>query len=149
MCIIVDNNVVRRVLVVDDDPDLGGLHDCLVGAKLPRVRMVYCRELLREYGGNRDVLRIVLALDRAGRARAAPETAVRAEEARLRSQGTLRSNDYHIVALARTTGVRLLCSDDGDLWKDFNDKALLDHPRGKVYTRRRHRGLLVEACGHL
>ena len=45
-----------------------------------------------------------------------------------------RSDDSHVVAVARLSGARLLYSHDGDLQQDFKDKDLIDNPRGKVYT---------------
>ena len=45
-----------------------------------------------------------------------------------------RSDDPHVVAVARLSGARLLYSHDGDLQQDFRDKDLIDNPRGKVYT---------------
>ena len=48
-----------------------------------------------------------------------------------------RSNDQHIIALAHVGGARLLYSNDGDLHDDFDDKGLIDNPRGKVYSTRK------------
>ena len=45
-----------------------------------------------------------------------------------------RSNDPHIIALARLSGTRLLYSNDRALQKDFKDKNLIDRPRGTVFT---------------
>ena len=44
------------------------------------------------------------------------------------------SDDEHIIALAQISGARLLYSKDKRLAKDFTNKALIDEPRGKVYS---------------
>lgn len=58
----------------------------------------------------------------------------------------IRSNDPHIIALARAKGVRLLYTGDGDLANDFKDKSLIDRPRGKVYSRASHAHLLTRSA---
>lgn len=44
-----------------------------------------------------------------------------------------RSDDHHMIALARLGGARLLYSNDRDLHQDFKNKNLIDKPRGKIY----------------
>lgn len=46
----------------------------------------------------------------------------------------IQSDDLHILALAQISGARLLYSADRDLHADFTNKALIDRPRGKVYS---------------
>ena len=60
-----------------------------------------------------------------------------------------RSNDSHVIALARISGARLLYSNDLDLHKDFKNPRIINKPRGRVYTTgennditRTHRTLL-------
>ena len=62
-----------------------------------------------------------------------------------------RSDDEHIIALARLSGARLLYSKDRDLHQDFKNKRLIDDPRGKIYSTltstnftRDHRDLLQD-----
>ena len=45
-----------------------------------------------------------------------------------------RSNDPHILALAVVSGARLLYSNDRPLQQDFTNPALINQPRGKVYS---------------
>ena len=45
-----------------------------------------------------------------------------------------KSDDLHILALARVSGARLLYSNDKNLQADFKNKELIDNPRGKVYS---------------
>ena len=60
-----------------------------------------------------------------------------------------RSNDSHVIALARISGARLLYSNDLDLHKDFKNPRIINEPRGRIYTTvknnditRAHRTLL-------
>ena len=58
-------------------------------------------------------------------------------EAKLKNLN-LKSNDIHILALAKAGNVKLLCSNDVHLHKDF--KGVI---HGKVYKDRRHSKLLI------
>lgn len=55
---------------------------------------------------------------------------------KIKTSASYRSDDPHILALAQVSGARLLYSNDIDLQRDFRDKALIDNPRGKVYSTR-------------
>lgn len=72
---------------------------------------------------------------------------VNEREVLLIQSGACRSNDEHIIALAQTSGARLLYSGDRDLHIDFRDAGLLDNPRGRIYprtgSRRRQEQLLA------
>lgn len=57
----------------------------------------------------------------------------------LRDSRACKSNDPHVIALAQVSGARLLYSNDDSLQDDFQDRRLLDNPRGKVYTTRVNR----------
>ena len=54
--------------------------------------------------------------------------------------GVCVSNDTHIIALARVSGVRLLYSHDHKLHRDFACKRLVQ--KGKIYQSRKHSHLL-------
>lgn len=58
----------------------------------------------------------------------------------------ISSDDPHVLALARATGVRLLYTGDGDLANDFKDKRFIDRPRGKVYSRAGNAHLLTRSA---
>ena len=45
-----------------------------------------------------------------------------------------RSNDHHIIALARISGARLLYSNDRDLQQDFKNRHVINNPKGKVFS---------------
>ena len=59
---------------------------------------------------------------------------VNAAEEEVAAGGHCQSNDHHVIALARVSGARLLFANDSDLQKDFKDQALINRPRGKVYS---------------
>lgn len=146
MCMIVDVNIAHRVLLSDNDVDFGHVHTSLFGNKKPRAKLVYGGKLADEYSRNGALRRIVLQLNSAGRARRIADDVVTEEALSVSESGSCRSNDAHIIALARLTDVRLLCSQDNDLHADFTNAQLLSKPRGKVYQNSSHRHLLMQHC---
>ena len=83
---------------------------------------------------------------RAGQARVVPASQFAADERALRARTDRRSNDPHVLALARATGVRLLYTNDDDLVEDFKNKKFIDQPRGKVYSSAANARLLARAA---
>ena len=63
-------------------------------------------------------------------------------EVRLLKDGRLRSDDFHVIALAKTARVRLLYMKDVALMRDFTNKRIINSPRGKVYSSSRNRRFL-------
>ena len=61
----------------------------------------------------------------------------------LEAAGACRSNDEHVIALARVSGARLLCSKDQLLHQDFRNRELVSNPRGRVYQTSDHTHLLM------
>ena len=82
---------------------------------------------------------------RAGRAKLIPGSRFASDEHDLKARPNLRSNDPHVLALAKAAGVRLLYTGDGDLISDFTNKRFIDRPRGKVYSGARNAGLLTRS----
>ena len=148
MCLIVDNSVRDRVFLKPDDKDFGKLHSCLFGKGRPAVMIVYGGKLKREYFERDKIKNLLRELVRAGRARIVDDGQVDQEMAIVIASGLCRSDDEHIIALARVAKVRLLCTDDGDLKRDFSSKTLINHVRGKVYGHARHKHLLERFCGN-
>jgi hypothetical protein len=146
MCIIIDVNIAERIVLRTGDANYKELTECLWGRRRPPVKMVYGGDLLREYRANARLMAALEALDRAGRAVKYPEDSLRRETKSVGRQGLCKSNDQHIIALARVSQTRLLCSRDRDLCDDFKNKSLLDKPRGKIYKNGTHLKLLVEHC---
>lgn len=146
MCLIVDNNAAQRVFVDPDDDDYGPLHRLLFHPTKTRCRIVYGGRLTQEYAGNRRVAAAVVALLRAGRARRVSDATLNAKTVEVSDGGELESDDPHIIALAVLSGVRLLCSHDADLCRDFRNPKIISKPRGNIYRGEAHNDLLASKC---
>ncbi len=78
-----------------------------------------------------------------GRAHLIPGELFADDEKKLKKIG-IRSNDPHVLALARFTRTRLLYTNDPKLIKDFKDRNFLKDPRGKVYKTAKNSDLLTQ-----
>lgn len=143
MCLIVDANVVAITLSEQPSPDFAPI---LAALRSGEATLVYGGKLTEEYSRVGHVLRLLAALDRAGRARQLPSAAISVEVEVLRQLGRCCSNDLHVIAIARLGRVRLLCSRDKPLHQDFRNKDLLDNPRGNIYQDPSHLHLLRAHC---
>lgn len=77
-----------------------------------------------------------------GQARFVPKTQVDRITTDLRKNDELKSNDIHILGLAKASKVKILCSNDKNLHYDF--KHILG---GSVYQNANHKHLLTkDAC---
>ena len=139
MCAILDANAVGQVFGTDR-PAAGqaffrwidsGPGRLVVGGRLRR-------ELDRS---SRDFRKWRLQAVLAGRIALLNDEAVDGRARALEQRNACRSDDPHVVAAAQVGGARLLYTNDADLQADFGDKALIDRPRGKVYSTRNHDGL--------
>lgn len=146
MCLIIDTNIAARVFRNPEDPDFGYIHTCILTGRPCNARFVYGGELAREYSRSPNILSIILELDRAGRARRISDELVDNETQVVVDSQLCRSDDPHIIALARVSNVRLLCSHDQALHQDFKNSALIDDPRGKVYQTTAHKRLVRQFC---
>ncbi len=146
MCLIVDTNVAHLALCHPADPEFEPVYRSLFGEGRPEQNLVYGGALASEYDKSGRISSAVQELLRTGRARREDDKAVDAETRCVKPQ--CKSNDPHIIALARLSGVRLLCTHDrrSGLIADFKEKRLVDKPRGKVYTKQRNSHLLSAKC---
>jgi hypothetical protein len=142
MCLIIDANLAATFFTTDD-PKYKPVRDAVFSG---RCCIYYGGKLKDELGEVREAARNLLALDRAGRAKALSNTAVNALETKIRDQELCESDDEHIIALAQLSGARLLCSNDRLLRRDFKNPALLNKPRGNIYSNPSHRALLKVHC---
>jgi hypothetical protein len=139
MCVIVDTNVASIVFLEPTTPDY-----------LPLVEWLHRRGGRIVFGGRLSVelmkvtriAKRLRSLNQAGIALQYTTEEIKEEENAIREQCYPRSDDLHILALARVSGARILCSNDGDLEQDFKDTSIVPSPRGKVYKRAQHRRLL-------
>lgn len=148
MCVIVDANLASRVFGSPAEPDFSPVIDWLLehGGEL-----VVGGHLAAELDRLGEPRRFVRALLRAGRARLVPDAEVDRETRAVDEMGLCVSNDCHVIALARVSGARTLCTHDRPLQTDFANPNLVSRPRGKVYQRQAHRHLLrhTRSCGRL
>lgn len=81
----------------------------------------------------------------AGRATVIPSSAFEEDERQLSDNSAVRSDDPHVLALARYSGARVLYTDDTALIGDFKNKQLIDRPRGRVYSSAKNARLLTRS----
>ena len=143
MCIIVDANRLGDFPSDPVKPDSAPIRRWLDrggGRLVYSTGAAFAREI-----GKRDKL---LAYVRAGKASVVPADGFAEDEQALRSRADLRSDDPHVLALARATGVRVLYTSDRSLMDDFKRKDLIDRPRGTVYSGAANADFLARAtCG--
>ena len=135
MCAIVDNNV-RDEVFGSAQSGAGRLFYDWLNKRNGGVLVVGGRKLMCELSGNNEFLRFLSDRLQAGRARRIPDDLVDHQEREIQSQGILRSDDPHIVALARVSGARLLFTNDDNLRDDFKNPNIINDPRGVIYTTR-------------
>jgi predicted nucleic acid-binding protein len=145
MCVIVDANLASKVFSRTlADPEFK-----------PVLRWLYHGEGILVYGGhNEKELRIIgdaaaaiTELHRSGKAVPFGSAELAPQEAYLRKQG-IKSNDPHVLALARVSRARTLVSHDKPLHDDFKNLALVPSPRGMIYQNSSHQKCLkhTEGC---
>lgn len=139
MCIIVDANVIGGMLGDPANEDAAPVRRWIESR---RGRIIYSTE--GRFGSEIvGKARAKLQLyHQAGMARFVPYGEFQEIEMRLRRDGGLRSNDFHVVALAKAARVRLLYTNDAKLMNDFKNKTIIHNPRGRVYSSRKNRSLL-------
>ena len=132
MCAILDANIVAEVFAPNQPPAGKAFFDwvnkgigrLVVGGKLGL-------ELSQASPGFR---RWAQEARRSGVMRVANEDQVNARTRKVHREGNYASDDPHILALAQVSAARLLYSNDSALQQDFKNKALIDNPRGSVYS---------------
>lgn len=139
MCIIIDANVTGELfghsISKDAEPVMRWLDD-------KGGRIVFGGRLANELIKNHRTRGWLVERVRAGRAIKVDDAILSKEENRLREQNICRSNDLHIIALARASGARVVFSRDKTLQHDFTNSSVLSGRRGKVYSSADHRTLL-------
>ena len=140
MCIIVDADRMSIFLADPEHSDAAPIHTWL---RRGRGKLVYSTgdKFRCELRGRATKERLA-ALVQAGQARFLPPSSVEEQERQLKAEGVCRSNDRHVLALARASGTRLLFTGDAALQTDFKDRKILANPRGRIYSGARNRQLL-------
>jgi hypothetical protein len=143
MCLIIDANMICAVLGTKPNADTAPLREALFEKK---ARAVYGGKLAEEYLEITYLRRLLTELDRNGSLyKVATDDAVKKATTEICDEGLCVSNDHHIIALARLSGVRLLCSHDKNLHVDFTNPSVL-RPRGSVYQNQSHSHLIRQHC---
>lgn len=148
MCLIIDANLASKAFAVPTHVDFKPVIEWLTSSR-KNGKLVLGGELSKELDKVTAARRFVRALAQAGRVRLVPEQVARKEASSIRVYCV--SNDSHVIALARISGARLLCSLDQALHKDFTSTNLISNPKGHIYKTRAHEPLLrlyghTEAC---
>lgn len=143
MSLIIDANCASAALSEPTHADFAPLMRALTEG---RAKLVVGGRLRAEYARLPPVLRVFRTLNQAGRAVSVPDSAVDAEETLVTDTFELKSDDPHILALARVTRSRLLCSRDQALHADFTNPTIINKPRGSVYQDLSHEPLIRKCC---
>ena len=138
MCIIIDTNKINNFLTDRFAPDAKPI-DKWISSK--KGFMVYSAsgKLGEELGFAKTRLR---DYSREGRAILINSSLIESEQKKLKKADKHRSNDVHILALAKASGARLLYTADVALMDDFKNGEIINNPRGKIYSGARHKNLL-------
>jgi len=139
VCVIIDTNVVGITFGPTPNRDAEPLLKWLIH---DNGVMIFGGRLANELRKTATALRFVNQLRSAGRAKELPSAEVRQEEHSLHEHYTLRSNDAHVLALARLSGARVLFTDDYKLRDDFKNRRIIRDPGGRIYASREHAHLL-------
>lgn len=129
MCAIIDNNV-RDELVKEHPSAIGSYFRKWLSDR--RGKLVVGGKLLEELRENRAVKLWLSSRIQAGVVDHIEDNKVNEVTDLIRDQ--CRSDDPHIIALARVSGARLLYTADRDLMDDFRNRELLGgRIQGKIY----------------
>ena len=139
MCVIVDANAAAETLASTPSEDAVPVRNWLEKAN---GRMVFGGVLQDELAKVKTAWRSIYKLWQAGRAIQIPRSRIEQETSIIKAKHALRSDDPHVIALARVSGARVLFSRDRALHADFGNPELVANPRGRVYQRRSHMRLL-------
>ena len=133
MCAILDANVAAQVFGAERPPAGRAFFEWIDSG---HGRLVLGGRLRRELDRNQRLREWRLQAVLAGQITLLNDDAVDAKARQLKQENACLSDDEHVIAVAQLSGARLLYSNDSDLQDDFCNKALIDQPRGKVYSTR-------------
>lgn len=139
MCIIMDGNRLNVFLKQPQNKDMVPLHKWLAetGRIVYSTGDKFSREL-KKFARKR-----LVELDRMGKAKSIPDEVVSKEAEQLRSSKLdIKSDDHHVLALARLSNVRLLVAGDHKLHTDFKNTNIVPSPKGHIYQGKQHQNLL-------
>ena len=129
MCIIVDADRIVDFFSKPNNEDAAPIHKWLekkLGVLIYSTGSKFAGELQQK------TRRALLEYVKAGYAKPISASDFQEEQHRLQKNSAVKSNDCHVLALAKFAKVRILYTGDGDLKKDFKNKCLIS--KGKLYT---------------
>ncbi len=138
MCVIVDASVVGLVFPNPHRAEYRPFWDWLE----KRGGILVYGGRLATSGELKCATRLLVRLKQAGQAYECPKADVDREERVVKKMGLCKSNDPHVIALARVSGARVLCAEDHALEADFKNQFLVPTPKGKIYKKARDKILL-------
>jgi hypothetical protein len=145
MCIIIDANMVGVVFAEPIRDDYRPIFDWILKRD---GRLVYGGKLAGELERSEKFKRAIKTWGESGKAVRKSDDEIRRQEKLLK--GKTRSNDPHVLALARISNARILCTNDDNLIADFKDRRIVPgsgERRGKVYRNASHQRLLKHHSG--
>jgi predicted nucleic acid-binding protein len=125
MPIIIDTNRVCDFL----DQRAGHANEIIIRTSKGKMRVAFDGEIKKE-NRCKKFLAMVAEWKRAGRLIETTSAALKKVELDV-SGADFKSNDAHVIIIARALNVRLLYTDDNDLATDFKNPNLV-RPRGSV-----------------
>ena len=131
MCAILDASVVSQVFGNKCPPAGRAFLDWIVNR---HGRLVFGGKLDRELSQNGEFSAWVRQALLSGKAERLDGKRIDQVAERLKNEGSCRSNDEHVIALAQLSGARLLFSNDRSLNHDFVNIELVPRPTGRVFT---------------
>lgn len=137
MCAIIDNNV-RHEAFGEPSVQTAAGQFFIEWVNSGRGKLVTGGRLHAELSGYGNFSQWFRQALRLGNAINIPDEMVAAETTALESRRICKSDDAHVLALARVSGARLLFTNDQALQEDFGNRAIIQEPRGRVYTTRIH-----------
>ena len=152
MCAIVDASV-RDQVFGEKRPEAGKFFFDWLNRGMGNPKLVIGGKLLQELKGSGNFESWLQAAQLAGRTRIVPDKEVDNATKELENLNICKSNDQHVLALARVSGARLLFANDGDLQQDFKNRQIVG---GMIYSTlrsenvtRTHKDLLSrnDLCG--
>ena len=138
MCAIVDASV-RDQVFGKKKPEAGELFFDWLDKGKRKPKLVVGGKLLQELGSSPNFVSWLRGALLAGRAKRIPDKEVDTETKELEDLNICKSNDHHVLALARVSGARLLFANDQDLQEDFGNREIIGGVGGRVYSTKCYR----------
>jgi len=135
MCLIVDTSVVNELVANKTQRSKVFLEF----QSKRRIRIATCSDLQKEHKGNAAVIAFFRRIKQNNLLDEIGDSRIRVEQRAVREIGC-KSNDPHVLALARVSGARVIATDDSDLRRDVGNAKLLK-PKGKVFSKANQRHL--------